>query len=195
MTIPRRDLRFIPKRKTNMTDHIVDADEMDALRQHIRTKMAERSLAMTDVARQTGIPYGTFSSWMGNTYRGRQNPIAEQARHWLAGLEAADRTRALAPKAPGFLQTPTAGAILATLEHAQFMPEFVVITGAPGARLCAAQHQCVADHGRAHHVHPARGVGRIGGSDWRAFARPFHAAAFAQPDQAHGRQPGADPGG
>jgi DNA transposition AAA+ family ATPase len=115
-----------------MNDHIVDADEMDALRQHIRTKMAERSLAMTDVARQTGIPYGTFSSWMGNTYRGRQNPIAEQARHWLAGLEAADRTRALAPKAPGFLETPTANAILATLEHAQFMPEFVVITGAPG---------------------------------------------------------------
>lgn len=115
-----------------MSDQIVDADEMDALRQHIRAKMAERGLAMTDVARQTGIPYGTFSSWMGNTYRGRQQPIAEQARNWLAGLEATDRTRALAPKAPGFLQTPTAKAILATLEHAQYMPEMVVITGAPG---------------------------------------------------------------
>lgn len=115
-----------------MSDQIVDTDEMDALRQHIRTKMAERGLAMTDVARQVGIPYGTFSSWMGNTYRGRQNPIAEQARHWLTGLEAADRTRALAPKAPGFLQTPTAQAILATLEHAQYMPEMVVVTGAPG---------------------------------------------------------------
>ena len=93
-----------------MSDQIVDADEMDALRQHIRTKMAERSLAMTDVARQTGIPYGTFSSWMGNTYRGRQNPIAEQARHWLAGLEAADRTRALARQwLPPILPAPRAG--------------------------------------------------------------------------------------
>ncbi len=115
-----------------MTDHIVDVDEMDALRQRIRGAMAERGLAMTDVARQVGIPYGTFSSWMGNTYRGRQNPIAEQAGHWLKGLQAADRTRALAPKAPGFLNTPTAQAILATLEHAQYMPEFVVITGSPG---------------------------------------------------------------
>jgi DNA transposition AAA+ family ATPase len=115
-----------------MSDQIIDVDDMDALRQRIRSAMKERGLAMTDVARQVGVPYGTFSSWMGNTYRGRLGPIGEKASQWLDGQQAADRTRALAPKAPGFLPTPTAEAILATLEHAQFMPEFVVITGSPG---------------------------------------------------------------
>jgi len=87
---------------------------------------------MTDVSRQVGIPYGTFSSWMGGTYKGRNAHLAEQTLHWLNGLEAQDRTRALAPRAPAFVATPTAEAILATLEHAQHMPEMVVVTGAPG---------------------------------------------------------------
>lgn len=115
-----------------MPSDVIDVDEMNAVRERIRAAMKDRKLAMTDVARQIGIPYGTFSSWMGDTYRGRQQPIAEAAENWLRGLNTADRTRALAPKAPGFLPTPTAEAILATLEHAQYMPEFIVITGAPG---------------------------------------------------------------
>lgn len=107
-------------------------EEIEAVRQRIRTTMADRKMAMTDVSRQVGVPYGTFSSFMGGTYKGRNAPIAEQALHWLNGLEAADRTRALAPRAPAFVATPTAEAILATLEHAQYMPDMVVITGAPG---------------------------------------------------------------
>ncbi|MBR0681950.1 AAA family ATPase [Roseomonas eburnea] len=107
-------------------------EEIEAVRVRIRATMAERKMAMTDVSRQVGIPYGTFSSWMGGTYKGRNASIAEQVMHWLNGLEAADRTRALAPRAPAFVATPTADAILATLEHAQYMPEMVVVTGAPG---------------------------------------------------------------
>jgi len=125
------------------------AEDQDAVRKRIRGTMADRKMAMTDVARQVGIPYGTFSSWMGGTYKGRTSPIAEQASHWLDGLEAKDRTHALAPRAPAFIATPTAEAILATLEHAQFMPEMVVVTGAPGigktsaARAYAARNASV----------------------------------------------------
>lgn len=107
-------------------------EDIEAVRARVRAVMADRKMAMTDVSRQVGIPYGTFSSWMGGTYKGRNGHLAEQTLHWLSGLEAADRTRALAPRAPAFVPTPTANEILATLEHAQHMPEMVVITGAPG---------------------------------------------------------------
>lgn len=107
-------------------------EDIEAVRARVRAVMAERKMAMTDVARQVGVPYGTFSSWMGGTYKGRNGHYAELTLHWLNGLEAADRTRALAPRAPAFVPTPTADAILATIEHAQYMPEMVVVTGAPG---------------------------------------------------------------
>lgn len=107
-------------------------EDIEAVRARVRAVMAERKMAMTDVARQVGVPYGTFSSWMGGTYKGRNGHYAELTLHWLNGLEAADRTRALAPRAPAFVPTPTADAILATIEHAQYMPEMCVVTGAPG---------------------------------------------------------------
>lgn len=117
---------------SDTTEPVMSPDEVEAVRARVKATMAERKMAMTDVSRQVGIPYGTFSSFMGGTYKGRNAALAEQTLHWLNGLEAADRTRALAPRAPAFVPTPTAEAILATLEHAQYMPELVVVTGAPG---------------------------------------------------------------
>lgn len=117
---------------SDVADPVMSPEDIEAVRARVRSTMAERRLAMTDVARQVGIPYGTYSSWMGGTYKGRNAHIAEQTLHWLNGLEAQDRTRALAPRAPAFVPTPTAEAVLATLEHAQYMPEMCVITGAPG---------------------------------------------------------------
>jgi DNA transposition AAA+ family ATPase len=110
----------------------ISPEEQEAIRARIRAVMAERKMAITDVARQVGIPYGTFSPWMGGKYQGRGDRIAEQALRWLNSLEVADRTRAMAPRAPAFVMTPTAEAFIATLEHAQYMGELVVITGAPG---------------------------------------------------------------
>lgn len=107
-------------------------DEIEGVRQRVRLAMSERKLTGTEVARQSGVAYGTWSSWFGGTYKGRNAHVAEQTQHWLNGLEAHERTRALAPRAPAFVPTPTAETFLATLEHAQHMPEFVVITGTPG---------------------------------------------------------------
>jgi DNA transposition AAA+ family ATPase len=117
---------------SDVAEPTMSPEDIETVRARVRATMTERRMAMTDVARQVGIAYGTFSSWMGNTYKGRNAHIAEQTQHWLNGLEAQERTRAMAPRAPAFVPTPTSEAVIATLEHAQYMPELVVITGAPG---------------------------------------------------------------
>lgn len=110
----------------------ISAEEQDAIRARIRQVMATRGMAQTDVSRQIGIPHGTFSPWLTGKYGGRTSPIAEQALKWLNTLDAAERTSILAPRAPAFVATRTGREIFDALEHAQHMPEFVVVTGAPG---------------------------------------------------------------
>ncbi|GGG30790.1 transposase [Caldovatus sediminis] len=139
------------------------ADAQEAVRAEIRAVMAAERLAMTEIARQAGIAYGSLTAWMGGHYQGRGERIAEQARRWLASRQAQARTRALLPAAPGFVATPTAEAIFATFEHAQHLPELVVVTGAPGVGKTAA---CRAYQTRAPNV-------------WILTAEPVHATPRA----------------
>ncbi|MBW6399963.1 AAA family ATPase [Roseomonas sp. HJA6] len=105
---------------------------MDAIRVRVRAVMADRKITMAEIARRMQLPYGTFTNWMGGTYKGRNERVAEQVLSWLNSLETQERTRAMQPRAPAFVLTKTAEAILATLEHGQYTPEMVVITGIPG---------------------------------------------------------------
>jgi DNA transposition AAA+ family ATPase len=107
-------------------------EEQEAVRAELRALMAAEGLSQKALSVLCGVPYGTFSAWMGGSYAGRGDRIAEAARRGIEAHRAKARTRALAPKAPGFVATPTAEAIGGVLEHAQHMPELVVITGGPG---------------------------------------------------------------
>ena len=116
------------------------AEEQEAIRARIREAMKAEGLSMTDVARGAAIPYGTFSSWMGGTYQGRNERIGAQAKLWLEARVVQQETRALAPTAPGFQMTPSAKAFLDVFAHAQHMVDLAVITGGPGVgKTMAAQ--------------------------------------------------------
>lgn len=117
---------------SDVAEPVMTPEEIEAVRVRVRAVMTEHKLSQMDVARQAGVPYGTFTPWLSGKYSGRNTPIALQVQHWITGLEAKERTHALAPRAPAFVATQTSDAILATLEHAQYMPELVVVTGAPG---------------------------------------------------------------
>ena len=105
--------------------------EQDAIREEVRTLVAGGT-TMRALATEFGIPYGTFSSWMGGTYGGRTDRIAAETRRGLDARATKARTRALAPAAPGFVATPSAEIFAGLLAHAQHMGEFGVLVGGPG---------------------------------------------------------------
>ena len=113
----------------------------DALRAEVRRLADSEGRPMTELAREVGIPYGTFSGWAGGTYAGRIDRLDDQVARWLAGRDAALRKRAELPSGPAFVQTPASDLFLACLEHAQHAPDLVVITGAAGVgKTTAALH-------------------------------------------------------
>jgi DNA transposition AAA+ family ATPase len=106
--------------------------EYDAIRAAVRAAASADGITMTAVAKQAGVPYGTFSSWLGGTYAGRNDLLAEKALTWLDSREARASTRISLPAVPSFVATASATAFLGVLNHAQHMPDLVVIAGGAG---------------------------------------------------------------
>lgn len=131
---------------SDATEPPIEPDDQEQLRAEVREVMRVDGLSVTDTARAVGMPYGTFSNWIGGTYGGRGERIAEQVQRWLSSREQQAKAQALAPRAPAFVATPTAEQFLAALEHAQYLPELIVITGAPGVGKTSA---CRAHQARA----------------------------------------------
>jgi DNA transposition AAA+ family ATPase len=112
------------------TEIEIDGETQEHIRAEIRRVAGKRP--MTVVAQETGIAYGTFSSWIGGTYAGNTSRIAAAGQRWIDAQATKSQTRAAMPKAPEFVETPTARAIISVLEFAQFTPDLVMIAGGAG---------------------------------------------------------------
>lgn len=108
------------------------AEEMADIRAAVRAIMEAERLSQADVARDSGVKYGTFTGWLGGSYAGNNDRVAGAVQIWLSAREEKKRASAHVPKVPGFQMTPSAEAFLDTLRFAQIMPEISVIAGGAG---------------------------------------------------------------
>ncbi len=120
--------------------------EFDALRGRLREAQELRSFALSDVAKRAGVAYATLAAWLTGKYAGNNARVAQSVEVWLNSLADETSARAALPLLPGFVQTPTAQAILDTLAHAQFVPDLVVVTGGAGVGKTTACRQYQATH-------------------------------------------------
>jgi DNA transposition AAA+ family ATPase len=107
-------------------------DEQSTARDEVRRVLAAESKPVTWAAKEAGISYQTFAAWLAGTYAGRNDSVLEKVRIWLDARRTKQSIRAVMPKAPAFVETQTAEAIITVLEHAQHAPDVVVITGLSG---------------------------------------------------------------
>lgn len=114
------------------TPQIMTPEEIDAIRAEVRAVIDAEGIAQTIVAKEAGIPYGTFTSWLGGTYAGRNDRLAGEAKKWLRERQVKAQTVAMAPEPPRFVATPTAERIMVLLTQAKVLADFVVGVGQPG---------------------------------------------------------------
>ena len=107
-------------------------DAFEPLRAEVRRIAAEEGKSISALATEAGIPNGTFSPWLGGKYPGRSDNIAKAVRLWLDTRQARQERQMTLPPAPAFMLTPTAKQFTGALQHAQFAPDMVMITGGPG---------------------------------------------------------------
>lgn len=124
----------------------VQEHDHEALRSQVRAVQAQTRKSLTQMAKMAGIGDSTFIAWMGGTYPGRNDLVAQKVANWLRDLEAQSRARAAAPISFAFIETKTATSFLAALQQAQFIPDLVVISGGAGVGKTTACRQYERTH-------------------------------------------------
>ncbi len=119
----------------------ITAEEIEAIRAEVRQIIEMEGITQAVIADEAGIKYGTFTPWLGGTYKGDNAAYALKARRWLETRQARGRTHAVLPSAPKFVMTPTAAKILDVLGYAQSAPDFAVVVGGAGiGKTSAIEH-------------------------------------------------------
>lgn len=115
-------------------DEIIEqsAQEQDALRAEVRTVVDEAGGNFAAATRDCPTKYPTLSAWYNGTYQGRNDRVAAEVRRWLDTRLERARSLSSLPRAPAFLETPSARSFLDVFAHAHHAPDLVIVTGGPG---------------------------------------------------------------
>lgn len=120
--------------------------EFADLRQAVRDYVAANSTSYKSIATVAGVGESTFTAWLGNKYRGKNELIDEKVRIWLQSEKSFARQKSAMPADVAFVHTRSAKKIIATLEHAQAMPDIVVVSGGAGIGKSSSCAQYKATH-------------------------------------------------
>lgn len=107
-------------------------EDMEQMRERVRNIMENEGKSQADIARETGVAYGTFTGWLAATYQGNNDRVAGEVQIWLSAREDKKRHTKKVPRVPGFQMTDSAASFLDCLSFAQLMPEITVIAGGAG---------------------------------------------------------------
>ncbi|GAK43625.1 phage transposase [Tepidicaulis marinus] len=116
-------------------------EEHQAVRDQIRAIMETEDKSQAALAKEVGIAYGTFTGWLSGSYQGNNDRITAAVQIWLAGREEKKRQKAIVPRAPEFILTPSAQDFIEALRFAQIMPEISVIAGGAGIGKTTSIHE------------------------------------------------------
>jgi DNA transposition AAA+ family ATPase len=114
-----------------MSDVITTVADIERVRERIRGMKTDR-LSYSAIAREAGVGESTLNSWLNGKYNGDAGNIAEKMARWADAQSERNKLRAVLPRAPEFIMTPTVEAILGLLSYAQHVPTIGVVSGGAG---------------------------------------------------------------
>ncbi len=104
---------------------------IEAAREALKQHRADTGASWSKLEKLIGRDGATLSAFANNTYAGNNMVVCEQIETYFRGLKAQAEVLATAPKVPGFIETPFAADMIATLRFAQ-SGEIVAVSAAPG---------------------------------------------------------------
>jgi DNA transposition AAA+ family ATPase len=131
---------ILEKPKPNSPPMMSD-EGVEEIREAVKAIIVHEDMRATEIATASGVKYGTLSVWLTGKYTGRNDRVAFDLQRWLDTREARKKVEMIAPRAPAFVFTKTAEAVMALLRQAQHMPDMAICVGAPGVgKTSAACH-------------------------------------------------------
>lgn len=123
------------------TDSTFTDAEIEEIRQKCRDVMEAEGYTQADVAKLTGIKYGTFTPWFKGTYAGNNSKVAGEVQIWLSGIGDKKQAAQRVPRIPDYIETPSTVEFMNALQFAQILPEIAIIAGGAGISKTTACEQ------------------------------------------------------
>lgn len=109
--------------------HVGDAE----LRERLRATMAaDRRLSQAAVAREIGISASALNQWLKGIYAGDNEAIESKLVIWLVAYDERRQAGETMPRAPEWVETPTAARIVGALSYAQAAGDIAIVYGGAG---------------------------------------------------------------
>lgn len=128
------------------------SEELDGLREALEEAATKAGLSWAEVSRRSQVAPSTLSQFRSASYKGDNSSLASQLTKWLDAHNRERAFRVTAPPEPTFVETRTAMAVFAALQHAQLLDDTSVIVGPPGIGKTAALAQYSARNPRVYRI-------------------------------------------
>ncbi|MGH7108593.1 MAG: AAA family ATPase [Acetobacteraceae bacterium] len=96
-----------------------------------KAMIGAEKLTIAEAAKLAGVGESTLAAWLSGTYAGNNERVEARVKSWLGSHEHVRRARKDLPQIP-WAETPTGESILSALDHAQTIPDVVIVTGGAG---------------------------------------------------------------
>ncbi|MBR9902105.1 AAA family ATPase [Thalassospira sp. SM2505] len=123
------------------TDSTFTDEEIQEIRSRVQEVMDAEGYSQADVAKLTGVKYGTFTGWFKGTYAGNNSRVAGEVQIWLSGLGEKKQTAKRVPRIPDYVETPSTIEFMSALQYAHVLPEIAIIAGGAGISKTTACEQ------------------------------------------------------
>jgi len=116
-------------------------EQLKAVRLRVEEFLATEGIGKPAAADRSGMPYGTLTNFLADTYTGNNTAQARKLEAWLdSEAERKTAVRAM-PKGHGFVMTETVADLINAMVYAQAAPDMALIVGVPGiGKTEAARH-------------------------------------------------------
>lgn len=107
-------------------------EQLKAVRLRVEEFLATEGIGKPEAADRSGMPYGTLTNFLADTYTGNNTRQAQKLEAWMENeAERKSAVRAM-PKGHGFVMTETVSDLVNAMIYAQAAPDMALIVGVPG---------------------------------------------------------------
>ncbi len=98
-------------------------------------------LSQAAIARESGVGETALNRWLNGDYEGDQELLEAKLARWIDSYNVRELEGRLLPKAPSWVETPSARRVIKGLAYAQLAGDIAIIYGAAGVGKTTAAHQ------------------------------------------------------
>ncbi|EAT15345.1 AAA family ATPase [Desulfuromonas acetoxidans] len=109
-----------------------EAELQPSVKTQIQQVLDNEEIKQSQIAREAGLTAPVLSSWLKGNYKGDNKAVEAKLNQWLAARGRKAEVSMVFPKAPEWIDTPTAKKVTSVLTYAQLAGDIAVIYGGAG---------------------------------------------------------------